>query len=267
MIMVALGLTMAATNSFASIDQEPNSWTPITYGNYRQIYSKVMNENRTLLVHLPADYNTSGRIYPAIYVLDGDRDVFLRTCAALNYLVTFNKVPDHIVVGIENTNRMRDMSPEQGADNFIQFIKGELIPFIDNNYRTSRFKILCGQSASSVFTLYSFLKQPDLFDGYILSSFGLRHSPGVSSLFELELKKSNFKSPGRRYLFISNGKLDGYDPDGSRTKGGTEFLDSLRQTVPATVLLKYKVYDDEGHVPYPTVYDGLKWIYSEKSHK
>jgi len=49
-----------------------------------------------------------------------------------------------------------------------------------------------------------------------------------------------------------------YDPD------GTQFLESLKQTVPATVLIKTKYYDDEGHVPFPSIYDGLRWIYSNE---
>ncbi len=33
------------------------------------------------------------------------------------------------------------------------------------------------------------------------------------------------------------------------------------------VLLKYKMYDEEGHVPYYTIYDGLKWIYHNNSEQ
>lgn len=85
----------------------------------------------------------------------------------------------------------------------------------------------------------------------------------LAALFESELKRNqNLKTVGKKYLFVANGKQDAYDPDGSLTKRGEKFLESLQQTVPASVLLKSKYYDDEGHVPFPSLYDGLKWIYS-----
>ena len=115
-----------------------------------------------------------------------------------------------------------------------------------------------------MFAAYSFLRQPALFDAYILSSFGL-YRESLATRFENELKDNqDLKKVGKKYLFVANGKQDRLDPDGTITKRGEQFLESLKQTVPATVLLKYKVYDDEGHVPFPSIYDGLKWIYSEE---
>jgi predicted alpha/beta superfamily hydrolase len=238
---------------------------PITYGNYRKIHSKVLDEDRTLLIRLPEDYGKSDKKYPVLYKLDGNKGSFLLAYSAAYYLFDMtDSVPDPIIIGIENTDRNRDMGPDGGADNFIQFIKAELIPFVDKNYRTNDFRILCGQSYSSVFALYSFLKQPDLFNAYLLSSFGL-YKESLSVLFESELKNNqDLKTVGKKYLFVANGKQDTYDPDGSITKRGEQFLESLKQTVPTTVLLKYKVYDDEGHVPFPSIYDGLKWIYSNE---
>ena len=85
---------------------------PITYGNYRTIQSKTLGEARTLLVRLPADYDKSGKTYPILYKLDGNTDVALQAFSALDYLVDMtDKVPDHIVVGIQNTDRNRDMTP------------------------------------------------------------------------------------------------------------------------------------------------------------
>lgn len=249
-----------AGSSFAQVDN-----TPVVFGTSRTIHSQVLGEDRTLLIHLPEDYGKSDKKYPVLYKLDGERDVFLQTASVVNYLIdSGGRIPDHIIVGITNTDRMRDMDPEHGADTFIQFLKTELVPFIDKNYRTNSFKVLCGQSLSSIFALYSFLKQPDLFNGYILSSFGL-YKESLASAFEKELRKSQeLKKVSRRHIFITNGKLDSYDPDGSIARRGTQFLDSLKGLASVSVLLNYKTYDDEGHVPFPSTYDGLKWIYREE---
>jgi hypothetical protein len=58
------------------------------------------------------------------------------------------------------------------------------------------------------------------------------------------------------------GKRDTYDPDGSIAQRGERFLGLLKQIVPPSVLIKNKNYDNEGHVPFPAICDGLQWIYS-----
>jgi hypothetical protein len=250
----------AISSLFAQTDN-----ASITCGNYRKIYSNVLHEERILLISLPEDYGKSDKTYPVLFKLDGDKENFLQAFSAAFYLFDMtDNAPDPIIIGIENTDRNRDMLPDQKANYFIQFIHTELIPFVDRNYRTNGFRILCGQSLSSLFALYSFLEQPDIFDAYILGSFGF-YKESLSVLFENELKRnSDIKSIGTKYLFVGNGKLDKNDPDGTITKRGDQFLELLKQTVPSSVMMKCKVYEEEGHVPYPTIYEGLKWIYSYK---
>ena len=248
----------AISSLFAQTDN-----ASITCGNYRKIYSNVLHEERILLISLPEDYGKSDKTYPVLFKLDGDKENFLQAFSAAFYLFDMtDNAPDPIIIGIENTDRNRDMLPDQKANYFIQFIHTELIPFVDRNYRTNGFRILCGQSLSSLFALYSFLEQPDIFDAYILGSFGF-YKESLSVLFENELKRnSDIKSIGTKYLFVGNGKLDKNDPDGTITKRGDQFLELLKQTVPSSVMMRCKVYEEEGHVPYPTIYDGLKWIHS-----
>ena len=250
----------AISSLFAQTDN-----ASIICGNYRKIYSNVLHEERILLISLPEDYGKSDKTYPVLFKLDGDKENFLQAFSAAFYLFDMtDNAPDPIIIGIENTDRNRDMLPDQKANYFIQFIHTELIPFVDRNYRTNGFRILCGQSLSSLFALYSFLEQPDIFDAYILGSFGF-YKESLSVLFENELKRnSDLKSIGTKYLFVGNGKLDKNDPDGTITKRGDQFLELLKQTVPSSVMMKCKVYEEEGHVPYPTIYEGLKWIYSYK---
>jgi predicted alpha/beta superfamily hydrolase len=257
--MLSLLCGMSAVSSFALSDG-----SPVACGNYRMIHSKVLNEDRTVLIRLPESYDKSDKKYPSLYRLAGDKGFFVQTVSAVDYLVDMtDEIPDHIVVGIENTDRGRDMFPERGADDFIRFLEDELIPFVDRRYRTNGFKILCGQSTSSIFTIYAFLRRPDVFDAYILGSFGLPNE-SLSAFFDEELRKSShLRNVGRKYLFVPIGKKDSYDPDGSITKSGMRFLDALRRTVPKSVSFHSKVYEEEGHVPFPSVYDGLRWIYSQ----
>jgi predicted alpha/beta superfamily hydrolase len=244
----------------------PSDGEAVSCGIYRRIHSNLLQEDRTLLVRLPEDYQRSDKRYPVLYKLDGYKDVFLQTAATVQYLVDrIDRFPDHIVVAIENTDRNRDMFPDRGAGDFIRFLKEELTPFIDANYRTNGSRILCGQSLSSTFALYSFLREPDAFDGYVLSSFGLFSN--WLQLFENELAKAPARRKQPAYLYVANAKVDSVDPEGIATKNGLVFLDSLRKSAASTLLIKYRVYEDEGHVPFPTIHDALKWMYGPDTAK
>ncbi len=108
-------------------------------GKYLQMNSKILNEERTIVVDLPEGYDKSHASYPVLYVLDADwEDLFTTVVATSGYLNEFGRIPKMIVVGICNTDRTRDMTPvkiknEQtsgGAAFFLKFISEELMPFI-----------------------------------------------------------------------------------------------------------------------------------------
>ena len=47
---------------------------PVSIGTYRVMHSKILNEDRTLLIHLPRGYEHSKSSYPVIYMLYGDHE-------------------------------------------------------------------------------------------------------------------------------------------------------------------------------------------------
>lgn len=161
---------MAAVDQQAKLPSPPadhgegqSTGVPVTGGLSRTLHSRILGEDRSVLIRLPAGYDDSdgSKVYPVLYQLDGEEAAFLRTVSAIDYLVNMtNRVPDYVVVGITNTNRHRDMDPAQRADRFLEFIKTELIPWVDGNYRTSGLRLLCGMSASSVFAVHSLLQEP-----------------------------------------------------------------------------------------------------------
>ena len=74
----------------------------IVIGKYDKIYSKLLNEERTLLISLPKGYEYSQEKYPVIYVLDGDFINHVRAFGTINYL-TWSSIPRMIIVSIKNT--------------------------------------------------------------------------------------------------------------------------------------------------------------------
>lgn len=235
---------------------------PIAIGHYRKITSEVLGEDRLLQITLPQSYDSSpGKRYPVVYRLDGEF-VYLSTVTTVEQVVVLEEapgVPEMIIVGIPNTDRGRDMLPPHsqyapaGADpnRFLQFIKTEAIPFINDNYRTSDVRILVGQSNSGFFAWWALLKEPKLFKGVVSIS------PSFADCREYMINEitAHARDEGLNgaYLHLARGGL-------GREEGVAEsFAMLLPLLEPADGLtIKTKVYEELGHVPYPALYDALK---------
>lgn len=243
----------------------------VNIGYKDSIQSAILNETRTILIHLPNDYNTSDKIYPVLYRLDGDTDLLLETISTVNRISLGDEIaPEMIIVAIENTKRFKDMWPTNtkynpepdiaGASDFLGFIEKELIPHIEQNYRTYHEKILCGQSLSAIFTIYAFLTRPTLFNSYIASSGAF---PDCENYFK-ELSEESFQQMDQfngQKLFITNGMHDPLDPDGEIRKQIDNFSLTIKEKLGNKISYKYVIYENEGHVPFHSLYDGLKFIY------
>lgn len=144
-----------------------------------KIFSKILNEEREVIVHLPAGYERNAeQRYPVIYVLDGSsQNIHTANSAAL--MARIGVMPEVIVVGLPNTgwdNRERDYtppfmridveksdSPMGGGEAFLTFIKNETIPLIEKTYRTAPYRMLAGHSRGGLFVVYSLLADSNLF--------------------------------------------------------------------------------------------------------
>jgi len=80
--LTALSLALILLLSCDS-DISKNSGTSddtITAVKYEKIYSKILNEERKLIIHLPPGYEKTSQAYPVLYLLDADWDsLFLLT--------------------------------------------------------------------------------------------------------------------------------------------------------------------------------------------
>ena len=85
-------------------------------GVARTMKSAILNEDRKVFIHLPASYDTSGKSYPVLYLLDGTQAFLLEMIAITNRLRNDRNAPEMIIVAIENTNRNRDMMPVVAKD-------------------------------------------------------------------------------------------------------------------------------------------------------
>lgn len=145
------------------------------------LYSTTLSEQRELLIHLPNNYKENKALrYPVLYLLDGQRN-FAHTIGTLDLLNQSGMAQEMIIVAIKNTHRTRDFTPTYdesynewgisgGADNFLDFIEKELIPYINETYRANNFKIVSGHSLGGLFSIYALQSRPELFQAHFAFS-------------------------------------------------------------------------------------------------
>ena len=144
-------------------------WQPlVSAAKVLTIHSKILKEDREVIVHLPIDYDSSKQ-YPVMYVLDGSSldEPVVNSFSVLS-LAGFSSAV--IVVGIPNVSeesRQRDYtpsylrqdiddekSPDGEADKFLTFMEAELIQFIESKYSTSDYRLFAGHSRGPLNGLY-----------------------------------------------------------------------------------------------------------------
>ena len=151
---------------------ERNGMESIPFAHVDELYSEILKENRRIWVHLPSSYLSGtdhGIQYPVLYILDA-RAHFTAMAAMANQLGEELFWPKMIVIGIENTDRLRDLTPSKihrlnempetyldntgGASDFLEFISRELIPYVEAHYPVTAYRSLLGHSLRGLFTTY-----------------------------------------------------------------------------------------------------------------
>jgi predicted alpha/beta superfamily hydrolase len=135
--------------------------SPLTIGETFVIDSKIMSESRRLNVYPPPGYAKSPHVrFPVLYMPDGGMaEDFLHIAGLIQVSVGNGTMRPFILVGIENTERRRDMTgPTEnakdkgiaprvgGAGAYRSFIRRELMPQIKARYRTTSETAIVGES-------------------------------------------------------------------------------------------------------------------------
>jgi len=239
----------------------------------RTIKSVSAGRDYDIYVHLPSDYaKEPAKKYPVLYILDGQWDFKLMD-SVLGGLVYDKFVPEMLMVGITysgdnpdyNALRAMDMTPTAtpqvkgsgDAPKFLKFLKSELIPFIESNYRTDpRGRILQGHSYGGLFTLYAMLSDRGLFSAYIAGSPAVRYDNGYVFKQEAAYARSHKELPVK--LFLAVGGSEDLD------KPVEEFIAQLRSRNYEDLKLETRVIQGERHAGVkPELFNrGLRFVFS-----
>ncbi len=220
------------------------------------LISEFAADSFFILVSVPDDYNSITMKYPVLYVLDGDI-AFGMAASISRYLQIGNNIPETIVVGIGYGSlnksvvkkRNRDYRPDQtgGADNFLEFINKELIPYIDSNYRTiPDDRTIIGYSLGGLFCLYTLFTSPENFSCYIIGS------PNLSwdnySIYSYEEKSPEKIGDKKLNIFISVGSEESEDRYFNPVDS---LVTRIQQHNYSGVSLETKVFDGSSHLEGP----------------
>ena len=155
---------------------------PLIVGTTFTIRSAVLGETRRINVYAPAAYDAGDtERLPVLYMPDGGTgEDFLHVAGLVQILSLNGSMRPFLLVGIENTERRRDLtgptSTDQdreiaprigGSEAFRRFIREELMPQVDATYRTNGETAIVGESLAGLFVIETLLVAPEMFDTYL----------------------------------------------------------------------------------------------------
>jgi predicted alpha/beta superfamily hydrolase len=253
---VRLGIAIIAAGGCAAVPTSPAptpAVQPLVIGETFTIDARELGERRVINVYLPPDYAASGQRYPVLYMPDGGiKEDFPHVTGLIDVSIKNEVIRPFIVVGIENTERRRDLvgpttvakeraiAPHAGgSDRFRRFLRDELKPQIAARYRTTSEAALIGESLAGLFVVETLLVDPALFDAYIAVDPSVWWNDqamvrGAAARFDA------WPLPPKR-LYVATGDLP------EMQQGVAILLDAVRDHHPAGLDARYDPLPDEHH--------------------
>lgn len=275
-ILLFFSTTCTQNSEQQNVEDEKNSEVTLFNTEKRILHSEIINDDFEIYISLPYRYAYTDTTYPVLFNLDANIS-FGITDNVVHILSTLNKeIPEMIVVGIGYAIkgvedwaawRGRDFKPTShpekdkawqdylskasgrddivvesgGADNFLAFIRKELIPFIESNYRVSSDRAIAGVSLSGLFTLYALFQHPETFQRYYAGSPSISWDEPFMYKLENDFAASHKDLPVR--LFVCVGGLES-EPYINNMKKMAELLRSRNYP---NLELEAVIFENETH--------------------
>jgi uncharacterized protein len=265
-LVCALVVTLGASPAWdQSATGQVSTPVPLAVGETFTLESKALNEVRRINVYLPPPYSQSPDTrLPVLYMPDGGiAEDFLHIAGLVQVLAGNGSMRPFILVGIENTQRRRDLTGPTESDEdrkiaphvggsaaFRTFFRSELRPAIDARYRTTPETAIIGESLAGLFVVETLFLEPDLFDTYIAFDPSLWWNGGA-------LLKARVPGTDRKkvlYLAASRDDRDGLT---------RQLSVLLRKTAPPNLSWHYERMGGETHatIYHPAALAALRWLF------
>ncbi len=253
-----------------SITVQSQSVGTVSIGTKHELISQVLGEERQYLVNLPASYEKdvfyTQKKYPVLILLDADNN-FRFASSMIQFMSAgeTEQIPEMIVVAVVNTARTRDMTAGLVGkpDNFSTFLESELLPQIDQQYRTLPYRILAGHSLAGLFALNCFLQQR-AFQSYIAIDPTLTWDQNAVVKKAAPILTSTQSFQSKLFLAQANNPFEPGQHTGLRGNAFDRFRAVLASNQSKRFTHQYIFYPQENHysVPFQSFRDGLLFIFS-----
>jgi uncharacterized protein len=247
---------------------------PLVIGETFTIHSEVLGEERRINVYLPSPYAESADVrFPVMYMPDGGvAEDFVHVAGLVQVLVGNGTMRPFLLVGIENTERRRDLTgPTENAEDrkiaprvggsakFRAFLREELMPQVEKRYRTTKERAIVGESLAGLFVVETLILEPELFDTYIAFDPSLWWND--AKLVTEAAKRLRSRPAVRMTLFIATSNEPGIV---APTK---KLVDSLGASSPDSLRWRYEPMPEEKHstIYHPAALRAFRTLLSPES--
>jgi predicted alpha/beta superfamily hydrolase len=240
------------------------------------IQSTFFNAKRKVMVALPSGYHTNpnGK-YIVAYLFDAQSaDFFNFYRSTIKYLTEQGYIQPLILVGIASSNRQYEFTPKAqtaaglkyfqksgGAELLARHLQDEVLPLINQNYRTIGYNIGIGHSLGATFVTYCLLHAPQLFNATIGISPNYQYD-NLQLVHQFD-SLANTKILNHKFLYVAHGNGDAYEDN---FKIGSDKIDSilLKRNI-AGLRWQFKSMDNDSHgtTAMEGIFKGLIAFYRE----
>ena len=246
----------------------------LVIGETFTLSSAALGETRRINVYLPPAYADSATAapLPVLYMPDGGlAEDFLHVAGLVQVLTGNGTMQPFILVGIENTQRRRDLTgpttnPEDqkiaprvgGSAAYRTFIRAELMPHIRQRYRTSPETAVVGESLAGLFVLETLLLEPSLFTTYVAFDPSVWWNKG-QLVNQLEKQLRTYSGPAKT-LYIGSSRDNEKIPETQRLAA------VLRAAPTASLRWHYQPLPAETHatIYHPAALQAFRTVFSPK---
>jgi len=271
LIVLSLLLSVVSATPLMAAEPAPSpaAASPLVIGETFTLQSKALGETRRINVYRPQPWGLDPKTpLPVLYMPDGGLgEDFLHVAGLVQVLTGNGSMRPFLLVGIENTERRRDMTgPSNVAEDrkiapriggsaaYRDFLRDELMPQVRQRYATTDERALIGESLAGLFVIETLLQEPALFNSYIALDPSLWWNHGAL-LSGAGKQVPSVARSGVRLFLASSGQPE-------LAASSARLAAVLQQASPAT-LVKYQPLPEETHatIYHPAALQALRTLF------
>jgi predicted alpha/beta superfamily hydrolase len=298
-LLMLITLTLSCGSELVDSERRTDPPGALADTESRVISSSITGRTYQISVALPRGYQEADTSYPVLVALDANMQ-FGTVVEAVRSLGWFTEIPELLVVGIgypvgrgwnaagpravdltptEDQDRLDKFAKEYpawpvlegsgGAPGFLRFIREELIPIIERDYKaSSQGRALYGHSLGGLFAAYALFKGESTFHRFIIGSPSLWWDNRLIFEYEEAYASSHDSLPAR--VFLSAGLSEEEVGDEIQNPfAGVSNLRDLSEVLDRRAYIdltwQTHVFEGETHLSVipATISRGLRFVYAQ----